>query len=355
MFPADGQSDARAIQDLGCYRRGAKTGRACMVATLDPLSEILKSVRLEGAVFLNAEFTAPWCARGEAGMALYRHRIQPYEHLVFFHYLTEGRCKVRLNDDSRVLEVAAGDIVIFPQDDGHLMGSDLQIAPLGDEGARGDGEVKCEDVIQIRHGGGGATTRFVCGYLLCGSSMSRSLFAALPRMFRVPIGNRPSAALLLGLLQAGVRESVVALPGADSVRAKLAELMFVEALRHYSATIPAGAASWLAGVRDAQIGRALALLHSQPGRNWTVDQLASEVAMSRSRLGQRFATLIGKTPMQYLIHWRLTLAAQVLRRDGDPIARIAERHGYDSEAAFNRAFKRQFGMPPAMWRKTAPM
>ena len=321
---------------------------------MDPLSEILKSVRLEGAVFLNAEFSAPWCVRGEAGMAVYRHRIQPYEHMVFFHYLTEGHCKVRLNDAGRVLDVGAGDIVVFPQDDRHLMGSDLQLAPLGEEGARNDGAETCPDVIQIRHGGGGATTRFVCGYLLCGSGMSRSLFAALPRVFRVPLGNAPSASLLHGLLEAGVRESVGAQPGAESIRAKLAELMFAEALRHHADTIAAGVAGWLAGVRDAQIGKALALLHSQPGREWTVDQLASEVAMSRSTLGERFMTLVGKSPMQYLKHWRLTLAAEALRTGREAIARVAERSGYESEAAFNRAFKRQFGVPPATWRKTAP-
>jgi len=212
-------------------------------------------------------------------MAIYRHRIQPYEHMVFFHYLTEGRCKVRLSDDSHVLEVSEGDIVIFPRDDSHFMGSDLQIAPLETEGAHSAGVEVCEDVIQIRHGGAGATTRFVCGYLLCGTSMSRSLFAALPRIFRVPIRDGPSASLLSGLFQAGVRESLDARPGAASIRAKLAELMFVEALRHHVETMTPAGASWLAGVRDAQIGRALALLHSQPGRNWTVDELASEVAI----------------------------------------------------------------------------
>lgn len=321
---------------------------------MDPLSQILKSVRLEGAVFLNAEFSAPWCVRGEAGMAIYRHRIQPYEHLVFFHYLTAGRCKVQLNDGGQVLEVGEGDIVVFPQDDRHLMGSDLQIAPLCEDGARSDGARVCEDVIQIRHGGGGVTTRFVCGYLLCGSGMSLSLFAALPRMFRVPIGDRPFASMLRGLLQAGVRQSREAQPGAESIRAKLAELMFIGALRHHVETLVPGTASWLAGIRDAQIGKALALLHAQPHAQWSIDRLANEVAMSRSSLGERFVTLVGKPPMRYLMHWRLTLAAQELRGGREAIARVAERHGYESEASFNRAFKRQFGTPPATWRRSAP-
>ena len=246
-------------------------------------------------------------------------------------------------------------MVVFPQDDRHLMGSDLQIAPLGGDGARGELADVCEDITQIRHGGGGATTRFVCGYLLCGSSMSHSLFAALPRMFRVPLGDEPSASFVRGLLEAAVRESLSAQKGAESTRVKLAELMFVEALRRHAQKIARGAVGWLAGVRDAQIGRALALLHSQPGRDWTVDQLASEVAMSRWTLAERFVTLVGKPPMQYLMHWRLTLAAEVLRGSRDAIARVAERFGYESEAAFNRAFKRQFGIPPATWRKAASM
>jgi AraC-like DNA-binding protein len=320
---------------------------------MDALSAVLKSVRLEGAVFLNAEFSAPWCVRGEAGMALYKGRLAPFEHMVFFHFVVDGRCKVRLNDTGQVIEAVGGDLVLFPQDDRHLMGSDLQITPLGGEGGADSGEVANEDFIQLRHGGGGATTHFVCGYLLCNRSMSHSLFDALPRMLRIPIGNGPAAGLLRELLQAGVRESLDTRPGAESSLAKLAELMFVEALRRYAQTLPAEQKGWLAGVRDAQIGRALALLHAQPNRAWTVDDLAREVALSRSALAQRFAALVGESTMQYLIRWRLALAAQALRVGRDAIARIAEGHGYESEAAFNRAFKREFGMPPAAWRKAA--
>jgi AraC-like DNA-binding protein len=318
---------------------------------VDALSDVLKSVRLEGAVYLNAEFTAPWCIRGECSVASVRERLAGAEHVVFFHFLTEGGCKVRLIDGMEVLDVAAGDLILIPQDDKHLLGSDLHLAPmqadsLVDADAAADG-----DLIQMRHGGGGAATRFVCGYLACSRSVCRPLLDALPRMLRIPIGDGPAAALLRELLRVGVRESSALRPGAESMLAKLSELMFVEAMRRYVERLPPQGKGWLAGVRDAQIGRALALLHGEPGKAWTVDELAREVALSRSALAERFAALVGEPPMQYLMRWRLALAAQTLRSGGDAIARVAERSGYESEAAFNRAFKREFGTPPAAWRR----
>jgi AraC-like DNA-binding protein len=318
---------------------------------MDVLSGVLKSVRLEGAVYLNAEFTAPWCIRGEYGLRRVRERLPGAEHLVFFHFLTEGRCKVRLADAVEVLDVGAGDLVLLPQDDQHLMGSDLQLAPMEADGVAAAAATADSDFIQIRHGGGGAATRFVCGYLACSRSLCRPLFEALPRVLRIPIGDGQASALLRELLRVGVRESLAPRPGAESMLAKLAELMFVEALRQYVENLPPEGKGWLAGVRDVHVGRALALLHGEPGRAWTVDALAREVALSRSALAERFAALVGEPPIQYLIRWRLALAARTLRSGGEAIARVAERSGYESETAFSRAFKREFGVPPAAWRK----
>ena len=320
---------------------------------MDFLSDVLKSIHLEGAVFFNAEFTAPWCVRGESGMEMYRDRLGPIEHMVFFHYLTQGECKVRLNDSGQVLDVSEGDLILFPRNGRHLIGSDLHIAPLGAEGAGRPQVVASRDFIQLRFGGGGAPTCFVCGYLLCSRSMVRPLFEALPHMLRIPIGDGQAAVLLRELLQAGVRESADAQPGADSALAKLAELMFVEAMRRYVESLPPAGRGWLVGLRDAYVGRALALLHAEPARGWSVDELAHAVALSRSALGERFTTLVGESPMQYLMRWRLALAAQTLRSGREAIMRIAERAGYESEASFSRAFKREFGMPPASWRNQA--
>lgn len=321
---------------------------------MDTLSGILKSVRLEGAVYLNAEFTAPWCLRGKFGMTSIRQRLAGAEHVVGFHFLTKGGCKVKLVEGVEVLEVGAGDLVLFPQDDRHLMGSDLHLAPLETETMNCGDAVADADLIQLRHGGGGAATRFVCGYLACSRSMLRPLLEALPRVLRIPIGDGRASALVRELLRVGVRESLGSRPGAESTLAKLAELMLVEALRRYAESLPPGGKGWLAGVRDKHVGRALTLLHREPERAWTVDELAREVALSRSALAERFAALVGESPMQYLMRWRLALAARTLRAGREAVARVAERSGYESETAFSRAFKREFGMPPAAWRKAAP-
>jgi AraC family transcriptional regulator, alkane utilization regulator len=320
---------------------------------MDALSDVLNSVRLEGAVYLNAEFTAPWCIRGELGLASVRQRLVASEHVAFFHFLTEGGCKVRLADGGEVLEASAGDLILFPQEGRHLMGTDLQLAPMEARAALTPDPESGAELFHMRHGGGGAATRFVCGYLALSRSVFRPLLEALPRLVCIPMGEGPAAAMLRELFRAGVRESTALRPGAGSMLAKLAELMFVEALRRYIELLPPGGKGWLAGVRDAHVGRALALLHAAPGRHWTVDELAREAALSRSALAERFTALVGESPIQYLMRWRLALAARALRSGADAIAQLAERSGYESEAAFSRAFKREFGMPPAAWRKAA--
>jgi transcriptional regulator GlxA family with amidase domain len=171
-------------------------------------------------------------------------------------------------------------------------------------------------------------------------------------MLRVELGDGPAAAWITATLKHGASETHAPGPGSDAMLGRLAELLFVEAMRRYTASLPAEQAGWLAGLRDPHVGRALALLHADPARDWEVEALARETGLSRSALGERFAHLIGEPPMQYLTRWRLALAAQALSAGNDAVARIAERVGYESEAAFNRAFKREFGSPPAAWRRS---
>jgi AraC family transcriptional regulator, alkane utilization regulator len=348
----EGRSDAPEYPELParacCLRRRDR----CPIR-MDILSGVLKSIRLEGAVFLDAEFTAPWCMRGKYGMASVKQQLAGAEHVVLFHFLTQGVCRVRLAEGGEVIEVRAGDLILFPQDDRHLMGSDLHLAPLEADNLidAATAVASNPDFVPIRHGGGGAITHFVCGYLACSRSLCRPLFEALPRVLRIPLGDGQASALLRELLRVGVRESSAPRPGAQSTLAKLAELMFVEALRRYVETLPPEGRGWLAALRDVQIGQALALLHDAPERAWTVDELAREVAMSRSSLATRFASLVGESPMQYLMRWRLAVAARALRSGSDAISRVAERSGYETEAAFSRAFKREFGLPPSAWRK----
>ena len=286
-------------------------------------------------------------------MTSVKQQLAGAEHVVLFHFLTQGSCRVRLAEGGDVIEAVAGDLILFPQDDRHLMGSDLNLAPLEADSLidAATAVATDPDFVPIRYGGGGGATHFVCGYLACSRSLCRPLFEALPRVLRIPLGEGQASALLRELLRVGVRESSASRPGAQSTLAKLAELMFVEALRRHVETLPPEGHGWLAAMRDVQIGRALALLHEAPERSWTVEELAREVALSRSLLATRFASLVGESPMRYLLRWRLALAARALRSGGDAISRVAERCGYETEAAFSRAFKREFGLPPSAWRK----
>jgi AraC-like DNA-binding protein len=320
---------------------------------MDALSDVLKSVRLAGACYLDGEFTAPWCIRGELSVPAVRARLAGADHVAFFHFLTEGTCKVRLAEGGEVMTAKAGDLIFFPQEGRHLMGTDLHLAPMEADAFAASPNIPDAEMLQLRYGGGGVVTRFVCGYLACERSTFRPLFEALPRLLCIPVGDGPASALLGELLRAGVRESSAMRPGADSMLAKVAELLFVEAMRRYMESLPPGGKGWLAGVRDAQVGRALSLLHAEPTRAWTVDDLSRAVALSRSALAERFAALVGESPMHYLTRWRLARAAQMLREGRQPVMRVAERSGYESETAFNRAFKREFGIPPATWRKSA--
>lgn len=316
---------------------------------MDALSEVLKALSLTSGIFLEAEFSAPWCVDSAPGKDDVRLILPSAEHVAIYHLLTEGRCRARLPDGTTALELEAGDLIMFPHGDGHLLGSDLQLAPIAAESlvqptAEGG-------LARVCHGGGGASTRFVCGFLACDSRLCKPLLGALPRMLRVSLGDGPAATWIVDTIQRGADETRTPRAGTEAVLAKLSELLFVEAIRRYIAELPPDQRGWFAGLRDPYIGRALGLLHAQPCRDWTVDLLGREVGLSRSSLAERFVLLIGEPPMQYLTRWRLALAARALKIGHASILRVAEEVGYESEAAFNRAFKREFGMPPATWRR----
>jgi AraC-like DNA-binding protein len=316
---------------------------------MDALSEVLRVLRLETGVFLRAEFTAPWCVDSAPGKDDVRQILPAAEHVAIYHLLVEGQCQARLGAGGEAVRLTAGDLLLFPRGESHQLGSDLQLAPVpADQLVQvlPDGQLP-----RIRFGGGGATTRFYCGYLACDPRLCRPLLGSLPRLLRIPMGDGPATAWLTSMLELGAQESGAARPGAETMVARLSELLFVDAIRRYVESLPEGQDGWLAGLRDAHVGKALALLHARPDHTWSVDELAGAVALSRSSLSERFARLIGEPPMQYLTRWRLALAAEALRTTREPLIRIAERCGYESEAAFNRAFKREFGVPPGAWRR----
>jgi AraC-like DNA-binding protein len=299
-------------------------------------------------LFLEARFTSPWCALVHPSYGA-AEALAPFNPVVFFHILAEGRCKVRLAGTGGMIDLSAGDLIIMPQGDTHILGSDLQLAPVDSDSLMRPATLG--GLATIDHGGGGDEARFLCGFMSCDKALCRMLLEALPRLLRVPLGDGPGSVWLMSLARRGAQENTAPGPGSGTLLAKVAELLFVEAMRRYIESLPGEQTGWLAGLRDRYVGRALGLMHEQPAREWTADALAESVGLSPSALRQRFTDLLGQPPMQYLTRWRLTLAAAKLRSSDRAIAQVAEEFGYESESAFNRAFKREFEMPPAAWRR----
>jgi AraC-like DNA-binding protein len=315
---------------------------------MDVLSQVLSAVRLEGALFFNAEFSAPWClsSSGPAGIAPY---VSPgAKHLIIFHFLTEGRAYAALHDGKRE-ELAAGDIVIFPHGDPHLLGNGPPQKPV--DSVRAFEKNIAQGLKLVRFGGGGELTRFVCGYMACEPRLCEVFLAGLPRILKVRVADGPSRQWLENSILFSVAETKEPNAGGGLVVAKLSEVLFVETLRRYIQTLPPDQTGWLAGARDPVIGQALAHLHKDPAHSWTVSSLAKRVGLSRTRLAERFRHFLGESPMAYLTKWRLKLGAEVLQSSEDSVAQIAAAVGYNSEAAFNRAFKRAYHAPPAQFRR----
>jgi AraC-like DNA-binding protein len=314
---------------------------------MDVLSEVLKVVKLEGALFFHGEFSAPWClASGSSAMAPY---LPPAEgHLIIYHFLTEGHAYARLADGQRE-ELTAGDIVVFPHGDAHMLGNGLASKPVDSLKMLAK---NLKDGLKLaRFGGGGETTKFVCGYMFCDPRLSEVFLAGLPKILKVPVTKESSGQWLEHSIRFSVDEVSGAHAGSELVLAKLSELLFVETLRRYINGLPEGQTGWLAGARDPVVGQALAVLHKEPARPWTISDLARRVGLSRTRLADRFQHFLGESPMAYLTQWRLKLGAEILRTTEDSVAEVAAAVGYGSEASFNRAFKREFDSPPGQFRR----
>jgi AraC-like DNA-binding protein len=313
---------------------------------MDVLSEVLKAVRLDGALFFNGEFSAPWSFRSPPSSVVASYITAAARHVIIYHLLTEGHAYARL-ESGPVVTLDPGDIVIFPHGDPHIMGNGQPVVPI-DYGK--ELERIFSQGLKVARAGGGDITRFVCGYMACDPHLSRVLLGGLPPILRVAIGDDESGKWLENSIRFSVAEAEKARAGAEAVRARLSEVLFVETLRRYVSMLPPGTTGWLAGARDAEIGTALAVLHQNPSHPWTLEDLARTAHISRSVLAERFQHYIGETPIAYLTRWRLQLAAQRLTTTSHGVARIAAEVGYRSEAAFNRAFKREFGLPPARFR-----
>jgi AraC-like DNA-binding protein len=315
---------------------------------MDVLSEVLRVVRLEGALFFNAEFSAPWCISEPLSTAIAPSLSPGAGHLILYHFLTEGRAYIRL-PDARQEELKAGDIVILPHGDAHLLGNGFPARPV--DSVRTFAKNLADGLKLVRFGGGGEITRFVCGYLACEPRLSEIFLAGLPQMLKVHIAQEPSGQWLEHSIRFSVDESEDSCAGSHLLLAKLSEVLFIETLRRYINQLPPDQTGWLAGARDPLISQALALLHREPSHAWTVSNLARRVGLSRTRLAERFRHFLGESPMAYLTKWRLKLGAEMLLSTEESVAEVAEAVGYCSEAAFNRAFKREFDSPPAQFRR----
>jgi AraC-like DNA-binding protein len=315
---------------------------------MDVFSQILSGVKLNGAVYFTAEFTAPWGISAPASKAMAAMLAPAAEHLVIYHLMIEGEARVEL-ESGTTLDLASGDIVIFPHADAHHISSGkAAIRPFPDYGI--NAKIKQRDLSPLQAGGGGAVSRLVCGYMSCDPYVSRPILTGLPPVFKVNIRSDPSGQWLENSIMHLVDEAASGRVGSEAMLAKLSEALFVDTLRRYVAGLPEQQTGWLAGTRDPMVGKSLSLMHSRVAHPWTIADLADEVGISRSALVERFTRYLSEPPMAYLTRWRLELAARWLERTSRGVAEIAADVGYESEAAFNRAFKREFGRPPGRYR-----
>ena len=318
-----------------------------VVTPMDVLSTVLKAVKLEGAVFYNAEYSAPWSFRAPPSRLLAPYLSREPKHVIIYHLLTNGRAYANVEDGQRV-SLSTGDIVVFPHGDSHIMGNGRDVEPK-DHGPILQ-QILSNGLKVARMGGGGEITRIVCGYLLCDPQLSKAFLGGLPPMFKVNIGNDSSGQWLENSIRYSVGQVLASQPGSEIVIAKLSEVLFAETLRRYVDLLPPGQTGWLAGARDPDVGRALALMHGSPSDPWTIAGLARRVGVSRSVLAERFRHFLGVPPMAYLTRWRLQVGAQLLTSTSRSVVQVAAEVGYESESAFNRAFKREFSLPPARFR-----
>jgi AraC-like DNA-binding protein len=315
---------------------------------MDALSETLRVVRLVGAIFINGRFTAPWCYQSPRADTAAPFLEPGAERVVIFHLITEGECFVEMGN-APPLRLIAGDAVIFPQGDAHRMTSQPGLPPATG-GARLDA-VLARRPRQLAYGGGGATTRLVCGYLACDARLARMLLAGLPPVVCVNVRGSSAGTWLEASVRYALAEARSPRPGGAGVLAKLSEVLFIEVLRLYMNEQAEGRTGWLAGVGDRIVGAALNALHKSPAHAWTLEELARTAGTSRSVLAERFQHLVGSSPMQYLTQWRMLLASNLLSRSNAPLASIAQDVGYQTDTAFSRAFRREYGAPPAAWRR----
>jgi AraC-like DNA-binding protein len=307
----------------------------------DPLSDVLRSVRLRGAVFYYVNCRDEWVAESPAARDVADVVMPGAEHVLGYHLIIKGGSWAATGGVPPV-RLSSGDIVMFPRGDAHVLSSAPGMrAQHGDGGWVSATKDDPRPIPVAYHG----------DVVHPGVAMpiEDPLIEALPRLLHLPAGG--VGAWVAPVLHQAASESQLRRPGSAAVLERVSEMVFVDAARRYLESLPADASGWLAALRDRHVGRAIALLHERPAEPWTIDELGRQIGLSRSALHERFVELVGQPPMQYLTNWRMQCGARLLREDQATVATIAQEVGYDSEAAFARAFKRLVGQPPAAWRR----
>ncbi len=327
----------------------------------DTLSDLLRAVRFRGALFYYIEGASPWVAEAPAACDIIPAIMPGAEHMIEFHGIVSGSCWAAIVGESPI-RLDAGDVILFPQGDAHVMSSAPGMrAPSSDTSfffsprppqlpyalSMRDAEITTARL----DGGGRDRATIVCGFLGLDAKPFNPLLTALPRVLQVPGSTLGADSWVTTFLRQVVAESNQRRPGGEAVLERMSEMLFVEVLRRHIDALPPEQTGWLAGMRDPAVGRALALLHERPAEPWTLEQLGAEAGLSRSSLHERFVHFIGQPPMQYLTRWRMQLAAGLLRDTSAKLVEIALDVGYESEAAFSRAFKREVGVAPGAWRR----
>ena len=325
----------------------------------DTLSDLLRGTRMRGAVFYYVSFRDKWAAEAPAAKEIAQSVLPGCEHVMEYHMIAKGSGWAAVAGLPPV-KLSAGDIVMFPQGDSHVVSSAPEVPPHRRDAQwvfsrRNDpkplpisyhhGVVEAGTLLPVED----ADCIAICGFLGCDLRPFNPLIAALPRILHLPASH--AGGWVASVIEQAVVESNNPRPGADAVLERLSEMMFVDAARRYLDTLPEDATGWLAGLRDRFVGKAIALMHEHPDRAWTIEGLGTEVGLSRTALHERFVQYLGQPPIQYLANWRIQLGARLLRESNRNVATIALDVGYESEAAFSRAFKRMVGTPPAAWRR----
>ncbi|QOZ29134.1 AraC family transcriptional regulator [Bradyrhizobium sp. CCBAU 51753] len=318
---------------------------------MDVLSDVLKAVRLTGAIFFERHLHAPWVGESPPSATIASMVMPDAQHVISFHAILSGSCWAGLaGSPESNRRFSAGDIVIYPMGDANVLSSAQGMRGLPDlqEYARPQGRPL--PIVTRLHNDGADYCHLICGYFGCDARPFNPLLEALPRMLLRQM-SAAAQGWLSSMLRVAAEEAACGSAGSESLLARLAELMFVEVVRQHIAHLPDDSNGWLSGLKHRHVGHALRLIHGQPEKPWTLAELARQVGLSRSVFAERFAHYVGVSPMHYLVRWRMQLAIKHLAVPGTSVAQAGAEVGYESEAAFNRAFKKYVGVPPGSWRR----